>query len=238
MDCRGTCQQRSVLFLLRVLFPRNDLLVPSDSTFDPAAAAKDDRKARKLKNESQRLKNLQRAAANASTSVQTTASRLAERESRKVVIDRELKVTKKSTASMGRFDEKIKGEAKEKNIKRKVRSFLIFFNPHSFQEAHHVLSDFIKITQFDANEVAADSERSKSMSILTKIGATPSNKRIKVSDDHPDAGKSDGLVNSRVAIRKLTGGRGALSLEGKKGGKGKGFSKNKGKISGGKGKGK
>lgn len=86
------------------------------------AAAREDRKARKLKNEGQRLKNLQRAAANASTQVKTAASGLAERETRKKVIERELKITKTSTASMGKFDEKLKGEVKEKNIKRKVRS--------------------------------------------------------------------------------------------------------------------
>lgn len=95
-----------------------------DPNFDPVAASREDRKARKLKNESQRLKNLQRAAANEATSKQaaqpTAASNLAERENRKKFIERELKITKGSTASMGKFDEKLKGEQKEKNIKRKV----------------------------------------------------------------------------------------------------------------------
>lgn len=77
--------------------------------------------------------------------------------------------------------------------------------------------------QFDANETDANSERTKAMSILTKIGATPSNKRTKVSDDAPDAGKVDDIINSRKAIKQLTGGRGAMSLEGKRGsGRGRG----------------
>lgn len=59
------------------------------------------------------------------------------------------------------------------------------------------------------------------MDILTKIGATQSNKRNKVSDDSPDAGKPDGMINSRKAIKSLTGGRGALAMEGaKRGGRG------------------
>lgn len=63
------------------------------------------------------------------------------------------------------------------------------------------------------------------MNILHKIGATPSNKRTKVSDDAPTAGKdvsAGDLINERKAVKKLTGGRGAMSLADKKGGKGKG----------------
>ncbi|KAM0754979.1 RRS1-domain-containing protein [Meredithblackwellia eburnea MCA 4105] len=171
-----------------------------DANFDPVTASKNERKARKLKNESQRLKNLQRAAANAASGAQTQQAKLAERESRKGAIERELKVTKTSTASLGRFDDKLKGEKKEKNVKRK----------------------------FDANEVSSSSERSKALSILTKIGATPSNKRTRVSDDAPDAGKGDGLVNSRKAIKHLTGGRGTTSLGDRKG-KGRGGKSGRGR---------
>jgi len=67
--------------------------------------------------------------------------------------------------------------------------------------------------------VSANDERKKSMAILSSIGATPSNKRTKVSDDAPNARQETrGLVNDRKAIKHLTGGRGALSLEQKKGG--------------------
>ena len=77
--------------------------------------------------------------------------------------------------------------------------------------------------QFEANETDASAERTKAMTILTKIGATPSNKRTKVSDDAPTAGKSDDIINSRKAIKHLTGGRGTTSLEGKRGsGRGRG----------------
>lgn len=77
--------------------------------------------------------------------------------------------------------------------------------------------------------MSTSTERTQAMDILTKIGATPSNKRNKVSDDAPDAGKPDGLVNSRKAIKTLTGGRGAMSMgrgrggsRGGRGGRGRG----------------
>lgn len=95
----------------------------TDPTFDPVAKSKEDRKARKDKNESQRFKNLQRAAANAASQQKTSASALSEREQRKKMIERELKVTKTSTASLGKFDPKLNGESKEKNVKRRVSRF-------------------------------------------------------------------------------------------------------------------
>lgn len=74
--------------------------------------------------------------------------------------------------------------------------------------------------------MSANEERKKSMAILTSIGATPSNKRTKVSDDAPTARQETrGLVNDRKVIKHLTGGRGALSLEQKRGGKGGGRGK-------------
>ena len=82
------------------------------------AASREERKARKLKNEGQRLKNLQRAAANEATPVKTASSNNAEREVRKKIIERELKITKTSTASLGKFDDKLKGETKEKHVKK------------------------------------------------------------------------------------------------------------------------
>lgn len=79
--------------------------------------------------------------------------------------------------------------------------------------------------QFAPNEIDAKAERNQAMNILTKIGATPSNKRAKVSDDAPHAGRdvsAKSMINERKAIKHLTGGRGAMSMDGKKGGKGKG----------------
>lgn len=58
------------------------------------------------------------------------------------------------------------------------------------------------------------------MNILHKIGATPSNKRTKVSDDAPTAGKdvsAGELINERKAVKTLTGGRGAMSMAGGRG---------------------
>jgi regulator of ribosome biosynthesis len=89
------------------------------------------------KNEQQRLKNLQRAAANAATQTKSAATNNSEREARKKMIERELKVTKMSTASMGKFDKKLEGEKKEKNVKRKVRprfrsTFAFIHADHSY----------------------------------------------------------------------------------------------------------
>ncbi|KWU43380.1 RRS1-domain-containing protein [Rhodotorula sp. JG-1b] len=165
----------------------------ADPNFDPVAAARNERKARSLKNEGQRLQNLQRAAQQAAKQTQDSTAKNAQRDQRKREVEQVLKATKKSTASLGKFDDKLKGEGREKHVKRK----------------------------FDANEVSASEERQKALSILTSIGATPSNKRTRVSDDAPNARQeTKGLVNERKAIKKLTGGRGALSLEQQKGGKG------------------
>lgn len=91
-----------------------------DPNFDPRAAAKQERKARSLKNESQRLQNLQRVAANAAQQVQASTQRASQRDVRRQEIEHTLKASKKSTASLGKFDDKLKGEGREKNIKRKV----------------------------------------------------------------------------------------------------------------------
>lgn len=99
----------------------------SDPNFDPVAAAKQDRKARSLKNESQRLRNLQRAASNAATQASEKEKRSSARDQKKVELDRALKTTKKSTASVGKFDDKLKGETKEKNVKRKVSLISVAF---------------------------------------------------------------------------------------------------------------
>lgn len=172
----------------------------ADDSFDPVAAARGERKARKLKNEQQRLKNAQRAAAQSATTAQARAAK----DERAVAVERELKVSKKATASLGKFDPKLRGEPeREKGVKRK----------------------------FEPNEIGADQERSKALRVLSKMGATHSNKRTKMSEDDPRYQRNErGLVNDRKAIKHLTKGKGALSLEhdakkNKKGAKGKGRSK-------------
>lgn len=108
------------------LFCLHKLSSSSDPEFDPVKNSKDERAARKNKNETQRLKNLQRAAVTAATQQQDTASRLSEREQRKRAIERELKVTKQATASLGKFDPKLRGEPeREKGIKRKVSAVFV-----------------------------------------------------------------------------------------------------------------
>lgn len=155
----------------------------ADDNFDPVAASKNERKQRKLKNEQQRLKNAQRAAAQ----VASTSAARATKDDRAVAIERELKTSKKATASLGKFDQRLRGEPeREKNVKRK----------------------------FEPNEIAADVEREKSLRVLQKLGATHSNKRTKMSEDDPRYTENErGLVNERKAVKHATKGRGALSLD-------------------------
>lgn len=80
---------------------------------DPAQEARTARKSRVAKNERQRLQNLARAQA------QQT-----EREQRKNDVDRTLASTRISTASMGKFDRKLEGDAKMRGVKRKVREWV------------------------------------------------------------------------------------------------------------------
>ena len=74
------------------------------------------RKEKMAKNERQQLQNLARAEKQPGTSngVQLQSERKRE-------IDRTLATTRTSTASMGKFDQKLVGEKKLKGVKRKVR---------------------------------------------------------------------------------------------------------------------
>lgn len=93
----------------------------TDPNFDPVATARNERKARSLKNEGQRLQNLQRAAQQAAKQTQDSTAKNAQRDQRKREVEQVLKATKKSTASLGKFDDKLQGEGREKHVKRKVR---------------------------------------------------------------------------------------------------------------------
>jgi len=63
---------------------------------------------------------MQRAASNAATQASDKEKRNSARDQKKLDLERTLKSTKASTASVGKFDDKLKGEKKEKNVKRKV----------------------------------------------------------------------------------------------------------------------
>ncbi|GAA96883.1 uncharacterized protein L969DRAFT_94860 [Mixia osmundae IAM 14324] len=110
----------------------------ADPSFDPVKASKDERKARKLKNEQQRLRNITRTAT-APTTVAAAAAKekqaiaaskaLAgakldrpEQAARKRELESELATTKKSTASLGRYDTQLKGEGKVRGVKRKFEA--------------------------------------------------------------------------------------------------------------------
>lgn len=83
---------------------------------DPARTARGERKARIAKNTKQNTANL--AAASASvTAARATAA--AERAARKDELNRNMLISKTSTASLGKFDNKIQGEPKARGMKRK-----------------------------------------------------------------------------------------------------------------------
>ncbi|OCH95939.1 RRS1-domain-containing protein [Obba rivulosa] len=158
----------------------------ADINHDPSKVARDERKARITKNEKQRLGNLARAQG---TSSSAAPAPLAER---KKELDRTLAVTRKSTASMGKFDRTLEGEKKPKGIKRK----------------------------FDPAEVSATKETSHNLAILSKLDKEPVTKKAKKSSaDGPPGG--DNVLNVRKAIRSASKGKGSAALA-RDGAKGKG----------------
>lgn len=72
------------------------------------------------KNERQHKQNLARAEVESSS---TSKNGVALQSERKRDIDRTLATTRVSTASMGRFDQKLVGEKPLKGVKRKVRPY-------------------------------------------------------------------------------------------------------------------
>ncbi len=127
---------------------------------DPAKTAKKERLAKQAKNEKQRLGNLSRAAAATAAAASSSSSsggnakgglgdanaaklaRLAAREKRKAELEADVLRTRASTASMGKFDKTLKGEQKQKGIKRK----------------------------FDPNEKDTTAERAGNLALLNKLG--------------------------------------------------------------------
>ncbi|KAA1087265.1 Rhodanese- sulfurtransferase [Puccinia graminis f. sp. tritici] len=212
---------------------------PSEELTNPGLEinhAKRARKERTLKNEKQRLKNVERAAteiaksnstkvleastARPSTSLtsnnhpkkadaraakiadhtaRSKAQALAKREEqlqRKQEVEGLLSATKKSTASLGKFDKKFANEPKVKGLKRK----------------------------FEPTEQSAKVERKSQQEIVDQLAKNPTAFKEKVAKKQkksstkssattePDK-STKSLVNTRKAIRTLTGGRGATALE-------------------------
>lgn len=91
----------------------------TDVDFDPRKIARDERKAKMAKNERQHQQNLARAQGESGAASSSAGGRELQSH-RKKDIDRTLAVTRTSTASMGRFDNKLEGEKKLKGVKRKV----------------------------------------------------------------------------------------------------------------------
>jgi len=140
-----------------------------------------------------------RAAKIAENTAHTKAQALAKREEqdkRKKEVEGLLVATKKSTASLGKFDKKFANEPKVKGLKRK----------------------------FEPTEQSAKVERKSQLAIVEQLAKNPTAFKEKVAkkqkkssskasvQQDPDQ-NTKGLVNTRKAIRTLTAGRGATALQ-------------------------
>ena len=144
-----------------------------NTDMDPAKTAKKERLAKQAKNEKQRLGNLARAAASTASSSSGGAAnkgglgdanaaklaRAAAREKRKAELEADVLRSRASTASMGRFDKTLKGESKQKGIKRK----------------------------FDPNEKDTGAERAGNLALLNKLGTSAMRKKAINSAGQGDA---------------------------------------------------
>lgn len=115
----------------------------AEEDFNPVASLRKERKQRNLHNKGQQLKNIQRAGgkpenATTDTSLDSASKRKLERQKKMAQLDTDVRQSKASTASMGRFDRNLRGEEKEKGLKRK----------------------------FQANEVDASQENKKNLALL------------------------------------------------------------------------
>lgn len=183
-------------------------LTPTADDYDPRAVAKAERKARSLKNEGQRLRNVARAAGKptstraamvaeasaASSSAKTpavpsTADNMAANAKRSSSLKADLIASRKSTASMGKYDRKLAGEAatigRERGQKRK----------------------------FESNERSGADERERGLDTLSRLGKggppPVAAKRAKPSNTTADG------VNVRKAIRSVSRGGGSAALAGR-----------------------
>ena len=140
-----------------------------------------------------------RAAKIADNTARTKAQANAKREEqlkRKQEVEGLLVATKKSTASLGKFDKKFANEPKPKGLKRK-------FEPTEQSAKVERKSQLAIVEQLAKNPTAFKEKVAKKQkkSSSTKSATTEADKSTK------------SLVNTRKAIRTLTGGRGATALE-------------------------
>ncbi|KAL1407220.1 Rhodanese-related sulfurtransferase [Vanrija albida] len=111
----------------------HELKAGDDGSVDPRATARAERKARVAKNERQHARNVAEAAAGGPSPLSTLnrkptsadasqGEKKSARTIRKAELERSMLVSKTSTASLGRFDNKIEGEPRAKGIKRKFEA--------------------------------------------------------------------------------------------------------------------
>ncbi|WWD22607.1 hypothetical protein CI109_107100 [Kwoniella shandongensis] len=164
---------------------------------DPAKTARAERKARIAKNEKQHAANVSIAAnapkpisalrdpnAKPSSSLSDSqAVKQSSRNKRKAELERSMLISKTSTASLGRFDEKIDGEPKVKGVKRK-------FEP-------------------TVTSGGFDGEKEKALGVLKRVESTVGKpKKVKKGGEGDEGG-----LNVRKAVRfagKQDGGKGKV----------------------------
>jgi regulator of ribosome biosynthesis len=131
----------------------------ADADYDAVQESRQERKAHKLKNESQRLRNLARAGVSAAAAAGPGSTGAADdgkpppTNSRKAHVERELATTRKSTASLGRYDSTLEGDQRRatKGVKRK----------------------------FDDNLIDASEERRRELAIISSLSKHPATSRKK-----------------------------------------------------------
>lgn len=112
------------------------------------------------------------------------------------------------TCAAIRFDRKLEGDPKLRGIKRKVQSII-----HEF---YHVI---LSLLQFEPNEGDMQSEKSRSLSLLSKLEREGAVSTSKKSRKDGEGGARDDVLNVRKAIRSVTKGKGPTAVSGKGGGK-------------------
>lgn len=171
-----------------------------DTDLDPAKTARKERLAKVKKNESQQRANLARAAASSSAPTAKSGTlgdagklaRAAAREKRKAELEADVLRSRASTASMGRFDKTLKGEQKQRGVKR----------------------------QFEANEKDSGREREGNMALLEKLGTEKIRKRVNERGQGDEglvnARKAVQFATGGHGVTSMRGGRG-----GARGGRGR-----------------
>jgi regulator of ribosome biosynthesis len=157
----------------------------TDADYDAAKESRKTRKEHTLKNESQRLRNVaaaQKAAGVTETTAATAGKEVNGGKRTKMDVERELATTRRSTASLGRFDRTLQGDEKRatKGMKRK----------------------------FEDNHMSAGEERRRELAILSSLSKGPNaaGKRQKEGQGELNARKAIRAISGGKGSASMAGG--------------------------------